>query len=141
MLNMQDAYEAIREYFTQPGAVRAVSESGFCRYRVDDFDPTSPACAIGCLIPNELYHPTVEGGSLGSLLNQIESDDYDNAEVRTALSAIFGNGFSIDNVKGSALFCFLVAAQNKHDRNLGQPVSEFVAELDNLAVAYNLAVV
>ena len=52
---------------TQQG--RAFNEErGMCAYRTDD----GQMCAVGCLIPTELYHPDLEG----PVFNMISAPDY-----------------------------------------------------------------
>ncbi len=62
-MNDQEAYEKVRAWLTRPGATRAVYEVPspnslpICAYRT----PDGNKCAIGCLIPDELYEKDMEG--------------------------------------------------------------------------------
>ena len=54
----QDAYDAIVEYFSQPGSQFGMAaDKKVCRYRTE----AGQKCAVGCLIPDELYDPEWEG--------------------------------------------------------------------------------
>lgn len=63
------------EYFSRPGAGLAKDYGGTCMYRDDD---TGNKCAIGCLVPDELYEhiEPFEGESVDdNLLNVLETLD------------------------------------------------------------------
>ena len=74
MLTKQTAYEQIRAYFTRPGAELSRDE-------VDDFDGIAKcyyrhpddnrACAIGCLVPDELYRAVWEGLSALAVMDYL----------------------------------------------------------------------
>lgn len=101
-LTKQQAYEHIRHYFTRPGA-RLSRGLDRCYYRHPD---DGRACAVGCLIPDELYNPDMEGRSAHSVLTRDLGWDDD-------------------------LAVFLGAAQRKHDS--ANDVADFLLRLDALA--------
>jgi hypothetical protein len=58
----QEVFDRVWDYFITKGNPPAVSDEGFgsvklCRYRTKD----GRRCAIGCLIPDELYEEGLEG--------------------------------------------------------------------------------
>jgi hypothetical protein len=55
---VEQVYKYQREYFSRPGAVLA-KEGSTCMYRVG-YNADGPGCAVGCMIPNELYHDHYE---------------------------------------------------------------------------------
>lgn len=76
----QEAYDAILAHFEQDGAVfgwgdiRRIDDNGYvsverdCVYRGNG-DPKSPLrCAFGCLIPDDLYNPGMEGTTASGVL-------------------------------------------------------------------------
>lgn len=64
-MTTQEAYEAIREFFSRPEATLAWDEGlGECVYRGGG-EPDSPIrCAFGCILPDDLYSPNMEGTSV-----------------------------------------------------------------------------
>lgn len=111
----QEAYDGIRAWFTRPGAVRAVDGGvcgGVCAYR-GDRDPASPRrCAAGCLLPDELYRPTMEMQPVDEL---------------PVFKKFLGPAFD-----------FVREAQGRHD--CAYTVEGFIERLDALAGEYGLKV-
>jgi len=59
-MNTQQVYEKIRAHFTHPGEELATETGRGCVYR-GDYDAHSPVrCAVGVLIPDEVYEPEME---------------------------------------------------------------------------------
>lgn len=83
-----EVLDAVKEYFSRPGAVLAANmdaEDGEvrCVYRGDN-DPASPVrCAIGCLIPDELYNPDWEGYSACAVLPTLVENGVIAADLAT----------------------------------------------------------
>lgn len=116
----QTAYDRMRAYFSHPEAIIARSDDQ-CKYRVKQ-DPDGPGCAIGCLIPNDMYNPEWEEiRSLQTILN-IEGE-----------FSTLGAFFCHVNLK------FLTQAQDLHDR-LSNDAAHFVRLLDELAFKLDLTV-
>lgn len=65
VLTRQQAYDRMREYFARPDAQQA-ADDGNCAYRAED----GSKCAIGCLIPDDLYDPEMEGASTAHLFDR-----------------------------------------------------------------------
>lgn len=63
---MTSTNEKIRDHLTQQKA-RAMggSQGTSCRYRGDN----GTMCAVGCLIPDELYHPHMEGSGVTRIVD------------------------------------------------------------------------
>lgn len=137
-MTTQEAYEGMREFFSRPEAVPAKSADA-CHYRFDPskvpagYDPdmadkrvaeahygAAPLrCAFGCLIPDELYRPEmegvwalalIEGGQLGTMFD--EADDN-----------------------------FIAKAQRLHDDYDTVTAQDFVRKLDWLAKEFGLEVI
>lgn len=118
----QTAYETMRAYFSRPDAVLARTDGHFpsCLYRLDPTDPTSPGCAVGCVIPDALYEERFEGiGGVEELLDEGPSE----------LHELFAN---VD-------LEFLRDAQEAHDTEASDPAS-FIVLLDAIAPDYGLTV-
>lgn len=135
-MTTQEVYEAMREFFSRPEAVPAKSAEA-CHYRFDpakvpagynpDEDPRVPEahhaaaplrCAVGCLIPDELYRPDMEGvwalalidsGQLGRMFDEADST-------------------------------FIMKAQRLHDDYSTVTAQDFVRKLDTLATEFGLEV-
>lgn len=106
-MNTQQVYEKIRAHFTQPGAELATETSRGCVYRGDYHAHSPVRCAVGVLIPDELYEPDMEdytsvSGSVRKLLEE--------------------QGIDIK---------FVHNCQLAHDRSVS--VEDFVERLDDLA--------
>ena len=103
----QEFYEYVRNYFTQPGADRAISgETGDCVYRT----ATGQACAVGCAIPDELYDSIIEGRSAKCLIENLAHGPSASklpAHIWSPIVQLFAN---VDPE-------FIAAAQDAHDRN------------------------
>lgn len=137
-MTTQEAYEIIRAHFTKPGAelaqIDGISDDspygGTCFYR-ENLDPKSERrCAFGVLIPDEIYHPSMEGtGALG-LLRQWPI-------LRERLGILYTPDFSERN--DSSLESFVARAQSTHDCAIN--VELFIKDLDELAVELGLKVV
>lgn len=133
-MDTQTAYEAIRAYFTKPGAVFSYvprvdpndhSTRGRCVY-YGEIDGKPCHCAFGCLIPPALYDTSFEGTTVDGLFNRT------NKSARLLAEAFAGVDVN-----------FLVDAQNIHDTRAlqGGSIEEFIVELDATAHHRKLTVV
>lgn len=117
-MNTQEAYEAIRDYFSRPHAVLAKGVDDFggdeCKYRNESGDK----CAVGCLIPDGIYTPAFEGTALYGLLKKSP--------------LLKGYLWDVEPE-------FLANAQYAHDK-LARDARAFVTTLDLLARAHGLQV-
>lgn len=128
-MDVTEAYDGIRAWFTRPDAVYGfelypeeiesyTGSAGHCVYRAGK-DPSSQVrCAVGCLIPDEVYRPEWDecGGSsfidIDELARLLEMDQ--------------------DAVR------FLRNAQHEHDdcARDGAPMPVFIEALDKLYEGY-----
>jgi len=68
-MNAQQIFDTVaRHLFTQGKA--AQDDSGMCRYRNED----GTRCAVGCLIPDELYDPRMETHGFAQLIQEFRAD-------------------------------------------------------------------
>jgi hypothetical protein len=111
-VNTQEAYDAIREYFSKPDAILAKSQGGRCEYRTAE----GRGCAVGCLIPDGLYDPKME-----------------NHVVDTVFMDFPAVGKYFEGVDMN----FLLRAQSLHD-DQSDTAFDFVLQLDELAQEYDL---
>lgn len=107
----QEAYEAIRAYFTRPRARLAKDADGGCFYRWGGRRTARTKCAVGCLIPNDQYDPDFEGCSAYLLVPKVP-----------VLADINRD--------------FLERVQNAHD--VSDDVAEFLTRLDKVARSYGV---
>lgn len=145
-MNTQEAYEHIREYFSRPDAVLAKEGEGAglrCFYRMPD--GTGNACAVGCLIPDDLYNladaALRELDGEDSLYPGIENRSFDQlveacAELKHKSGALADLYELLNN--NNQKETFLSCAQSLHD-DADDPIT-FVDGLDYLARQYGLTV-
>lgn len=107
-LSRQDVIDRVKEYFSRPGAVLAqfpdpeAARGKRCVYRGDN-DPHSPVrCAVGCLIPDELYRSEMEDKTADAVLDsypELTRRLFGTVTVRSFLSAIQTRHDSADTVE------------------------------------------
>ena len=69
-LTEQDAFNKIYEWFSDPSHAKSYdAHQMLCKYR----DDHGNKCAIGVLIPDELYDPAMENMSLGEVVDRLPS--------------------------------------------------------------------
>jgi hypothetical protein len=138
----QEAYEAVRAYFSRPDAVLArtinVDDESECSYR----DGEGNKCAVGCLISDELYDKLVDE-------SRLRLDDYGRIEgIDDELKDRFAKGEN-GNLKELAgiigyddlkRFQFLASAQSAHDMQ-AKDAPHLVTLLDRIAGEQGLQVV
>ena len=119
-MTTQEAYETQREFFTRPGAVKSMGidpETGRkqCRYRGDE---DGSACAVGCLLPEELYSTDFEAKNVMHILVM-------SRPVKSLLKDVSGS--------------YLYDSQRAHDN--ADTVEQIVYNLDSIARQHGLKVV
>lgn len=124
-MTIQQAYEKIRTHFSQPGAQYGYNEeSGECQYR----SPENHPCAVGVLIPDELYEQIgpwdIEGKGVRDLAKLDELRDLVNG----------------DTPMGQFKLEFLTSVQRLHDNCAIEhhPMEEFIRRLDQRAREFYL---
>jgi hypothetical protein len=120
-MTVDEIYNQIKEYFSRPDAVFGMKDrgrDGNCVYRLDN-DPSSPVrCAVGCLIPDDLYNSDWERGGVNALINQ-----------RPDFAAAIGV------TQDSEAHKFLVVVQPLHDgfaRDEASTVKDFLNRLEKV---------
>lgn len=112
-MDTQEAYETMREFFSRPDAQLAREERSTggitCAYRLYMDEGSPLKCAVGCLIPDELYDAKMEESAADELTR-----DWPTL------------GF-LGDVKRD----FLADAQVAHDTS--KTTQEFVEALDSIA--------
>ena len=135
-MNRQEIYEAQREYFSREGAVLAkmpfTGGGESCQYRIDPDDPTSGGCAVGCLIPNELYEAEMDSLEDGTSVDELYS----------AYPSLFNDQIleGVESEEWMEAFEWLRETQRLHDCAALNPV-DFVRLLDEAARIRAMSVV
>ena len=114
MYTTQTLFNTVAAHLLTQGKKATVMDSDdaeLCRYRGDG----GTKCAIGCLIPDELYRPKMEGRNIGSLI-------YDNEFGLISLFAGVNKGI-------------LGQLQRVHDN---YPPEQWLRQLLGVGLAYNL---
>ena len=62
-MTSQEIFDTVLDHLREQGKA-SVGRSNECRYRGED----GTSCAVGCLLPDELYHPLIEGVAVEQLL-------------------------------------------------------------------------
>lgn len=119
-LTIDDAYSGIRSFFSQPGAVIAKNRNGRCMYRT----PEGGKCAVGCLIPDELYE---------SRFDHSPDREHIGMDLHEIVSEVWPG-----SVGDEQLVSFLEQAQNRHDNS--PSAGSFLPLLDSLAHEFGLEV-
>jgi hypothetical protein len=117
-MNKQEIFDKVVTHLKNQNARAYDKEEDRCLYRDES---TGYRCAIGCLIPDELYNPDFEGESIDTLLEK--------APVLKELLKI--KNFSAI----SSDVMFLRRLQSIHD---GGDLKDWPMSFRNLAVAYEL---
>lgn len=143
--NAQEAYERQRAHFSKPGAVLAKREAdGYegwsCEYRLYG-DAKQPGCAIGCLIPDELYDPKFDSLEDGTSFDSLMSD---NDSRCRPVQEYFFDFLPVDldeDCTQSRLWDWYEQSQSCHDDSTILTAAQLVERLDDLAREFGLKVV
>lgn len=117
-MDTQAAYEAIRSNFAAPGAKLAKDEMDYGGERCQYLTQGGDKCAVGCLLPDDLYRPVFEGNNVQALLDEHP--------------LLLGYFWNVDKT-------FLSRAQRLHDVH-AKDAAKLVELLDLLALAHGLTV-
>lgn len=109
----QQVFDQVAVHIIAQG--RRAQDYGSCRYRTED----GLKCAVGCLIPDELYDPHLEGASVM------------RDRVQDTLNKIWTK-------ISPAQYCLLKALQNAHDMTLESSLEGWRKEMIRIADAYGL---
>lgn len=120
---INEAYNRIKEYFSQPGARIALEDPDVqqefrrCVYLAED----GAKCAVGCLMSEEEWIPDIEGMPASEVIHKLgwyEGEDYEFVQTM---------GDFLDD-------CQLI-----HDKS--ESVESFLISLDTMAENWNIPVV
>ena len=106
----QEVYDKVKAHLLTQNA-KSISKDGDCKYRMIR---STKRCAIGCLIPDNLYEKEMEGNAVHNLL-------HDFPKVKEFFDGVSSN--------------LLDALQSVHDSEL---VKNWPRELEAVAKNYNL---
>lgn len=81
----QEIFDTVLAHLREQGEASADS-SGVCQYR----GPDGTSCAVGCLIPDEMYHPVIEGLGAGDIMAGAASQEGDMVPVLTRIADHLG---------------------------------------------------
>lgn len=114
-MTAQEAYEGIHAWFSQPGKElsKLTNTITHCYYRHPN---GRDRCAVGCILPDNLYDPLMEDVPFPRLLR-----------VSPEICQLLGDDGTED---------FLRNAQNLHDR--AKSVKDFLDKLDVYALEFGL---
>lgn len=113
-MNKQEVFNKVAEHLLTQ-AQRSISLDKFCLYR----GPNGLMCAVGCLIPDEVYTADIEGEGVEGMLRILSP----HAEL------LAKHGLTEDNVD------LLANLQRLHDK---VPVERWSRKLELLALHYDL---
>lgn len=71
-MNQQEIFNAVVKHMARQGAP-AKSEDGTCSYRGAEKDGKQTSCAVGCLIPDDMYLEEMEANTIYTLLRYAEA--------------------------------------------------------------------
>lgn len=76
-VNHQNAFDKVWKHFVVEKNLKSVSINQKCVYRADYTAECKTRCAIGVLIPDELYSPGFDSGSFGlaGVLKKVKLED------------------------------------------------------------------
>jgi hypothetical protein len=124
----QEIFDTVAKHLLAQGE-RAITENGACAYRGVE----GRKCAIGCLIPDEVYDPNMECTSLsiGDLREARESDTKYGALFNVLIASSLWDG------RDNSRKAFLADLQALHDMELHCD-DTWLIKLQRLARKYNL---
>lgn len=108
-MNNQEAFDKVAKHLLTQRA-KAMKTPSICAYRAAD----GKTCAVGCLIPDELYSPAMEGSGVGAVVRDFPE---------------FGK--FLEGVAGT----MLAELQSVHDRD---EVHTWRWSLEGIAITYEL---
>lgn len=109
-LTIEEAFKKSVDHMIAQGEPASDANGDRCLYR----GPNGLKCAVGALIPDELYKDSMEGSNVGSMTVGKLFVDYTNEEGYTSIS---------DKIFDSPLISVLEALQSVHDYDVNMDVS------------------
>lgn len=135
MMTDQEIFNRVWEHLNKQreASVLETTDNAVCAYRT----PDGKMCAVGCLIPDELYHPDMEGKTVGGLLDGFP-------EIRELFFGTRDGGYR--DLSWTHRAVLLDRLQGAHDLKLDSwrgPEENFrlwVAEMHAIAAKFGLTV-
>ena len=125
----QEIFDTVLAHLREQGEA-ATSAGGSCRYR----GANGTACAIGCLIPDELYDPMIEGLGVGRIIEAVVPE-YRQDQTQELLP-VFAR---IKNHIGAEHLPLLHELQEAHDMDLYiSGLDAWEEEMHRIACAFDL---
>lgn len=121
-MNAQDIFDyVITHLYNQKKPAKTVSKYPSCKYRTKHKIPLK--CAVGCLIPDDMYFPFMEYNDVGALLSF--------SFIPSRLKTVIENNLAL-----------LLSLQSMHDAYINWDKKEYVKSIhehaSNVAVTYKL---
>lgn len=123
-MSLKDLFNDVKTHMLKQG-MKAIDEQGNCCYKTE----SGLKCAIGCLIPDELYDLYFEGKGVGAVVG-FSNGNPDNYPVRNYLM----NKYSVDSF--AKMKNLLFKLQDIHDEI---DETNWGVELDKLDKKFALA--
>ena len=120
-MNKQEVFNTVWNHLNKQGEAAMLNDHE-CQYRT----PDGKMCAVGCLIPDGVYEPCMEGQTVRSLLEAYPD----------ALASV---GIHFDETSQDDL-TFLSELQNAHDHDLCNDFDEWQRQMETIAANHNLTV-
>ena len=125
----QEIFDTVLTHLREQGEA-ATSAGGSCRYR----GANGTACAVGCLIPDELYDPLIEGLSVVGII-EIDVPEYRQDKTQELLPILA----RIKNHIGAEHLPLLCELQDAHDIDLfNSDLAAWEEEMHRIAWAFDL---
>ena len=125
----QEIFDTVLAHLREQGKAAATDDGG-CRYRGAD----GTACAVGCLIPDELYDPVIEGLGVGRIIEAVVPD-YRQDQTQELLPILA----RIKNHIGAEHLPLLNELQEAHDMGLYiSGLDAWEEEMHRIACAFDL---
>jgi len=126
-MNKQEVFNKVHAHImTQGGPAYAHGE---CRYR----NEYKQSCAIGCLIPDELYNPMIEGVTVRGVITNGETEGSREYKLREILEKVVGTDWE-------EMSQFLIQLQDAHDDDLVEDIGQWLSRMERIAKTHNLEV-
>lgn len=125
----QEIFDTVLTHLREQGKA-STNRSGGCRYRGEG----GTTCAVGCLIPDELYDPLIEGLSVVGII-EIDVPEYRQDQTQELLPILA----RIKNHIGAEHLPLLCELQDAHDMDLfNSDLAAWEEEMHRIARAFRL---
>ena len=129
-MTAQEIFDTVLEHLREQGKA-STNRSGECRYRGEG----GTACAVGCLIPDEMYDPMIEG-----LVVEQFKNDYVPEDRESQVEELLPIMARISEHLGAEHLELLTKFQDAHDGALAHiDLSVWEDEMRQIARRFDLA--